>query len=429
MEELQKILEKKEAQRRKNNMKLYPLYMMFGFDLMFYYAINVLFLSQVKNVSDANIMLLSSVFAISSIIVILPISAITSKVGTRKALICGNLINAFSTLLLIIGKNYAVFVFSQILSAMGFAFINISTSPILKESIPHSTDKNKIFGKIYTSSYSKYCIFAAISTIIAGYLYNVDPYIPMFLCMLCSIIAFIIASQMIQFKKEEQEMTLKQSLAQLKNVVKFGVNSKRLKALLLALGLIWGILITFTTYSTTLLKNMEVSPQYIGYILAILEIVKGLASRRANDFHKANKNTSITKILYIISVTYILIGIISKIQIPFLYQIIMLVVSFAVIRSMHGIYTILYNRYLNNFIKTEILPSVYSMQTIVDNIFRTIITYIASGILNFTDIKYAMIIIGILFVVLSSIIVGYMRDRIGLDPLEYDKTDTKYASK
>ncbi len=429
MEELQKILEKKEAQRRKKNMKLYPLYMMFGFDLMFYYAINVLFLSQVKNVSDANIMLLSSVFAISSIIVILPISAITSKVGTRKALIYGNLINAFSTLFLIVGKNYEVFVWSQILSAIAFAFINISTSPILKESIPHSTQKNKIFGKIYTTSYSKYCIFAAISTIVAGYLYNIDPYIPMFLCMLCSIIAFIIASQMIQFKKEEQEMTLKQSLAQLKNVVKFGVNSKRLKALLLALGLIWGILITFTTYSTTLLKNMEVSPQYIGYILAILEIAKGMASRRANDFHNANKNTSITKILYIISITYILIGIVSKIQIPFLYQIIILVVSFAVIRSMHGIYTILYSRYLNNFIKTEILPSVYSMQTIVDNIFRTIITCIASGILNFTDIKYAMIIIGILFVVLSSIIVGYMRDRIGLDPLEYDKKDTKYASK
>ena len=224
-------------------------------------------------------------------------------------------------------------------------------------------------------------------------------------------------------------MSLKQSLSQLKNVVKFGANSKRLKALLLALGLIWGTLITFTTYSTTLLKNIEVSPQYIGYILAILEIAKGMASRRANDFHNANKNTSITKILYTISVTYILIGIISKIQIPFIYQIIILVILFAVIRSMHGIYTILYSRYLNNFIKTEILPSVYSMQTIVDNIFRAIITCIASGILNFADIKYAMLIIGILFVVLSSIIVGYMRDRIGLDPLEYDKTDTKYASK
>lgn len=429
MEELQKILEKKEAQRRKNNMKLYPMYMMFGFDLMFYYAINVLFLAQVKNVSDANIMLLSSVFAISSIIITLPISAITSKIGTRKALIYGNLVNTLSTFLLIAGRNYGAFVFSQILSAIGFAFINISASPILKESIPHSTEKSKIFGKIYTSSYSKYCIFAAISTIIAGYLYNIDPYIPMFLCMLCSIIAFIIASQMVQFKKEEQEMTLKQSLSQLKSVVKFGANSKRLKALLLALGLIWGTLITFTTYSTTLLKNMEVSPQYIGYILAILEISKGIASKKANDFHSVNKNTSIAKILYIISVTYILIGIISKINIPFIYQIIIFVVLFAIIRSMHGIYTILYNRYLNNFIKTEILPSIYSMQTIVDNIFRAIITYIASGILNFTDIKYAMIIIGILFVALTSIVLGYMRDRIGLDPLEYDKTDTKYASK
>ncbi len=429
MEELQKILIKKEAQKRKKNMKLYPLYMMFGYDLMFYYAINVLFLSQVKHVSDANIMLLSSIYAISSIIIILPISAITSKIGTRKALIYGNLLNIFSTLCYIAGNSYIFFILGQVLSALAFGFINISVSPILKESIPQSTEKNKIFDKIYSNAYSKYCIFAAISTIASGYLYNVDPYIPMFLCMLCSVMAFIIASQMEQFKKEEKEVLLKESMAELKNVVVFATKSKRLKALLFSLGLIWGMLATFTTYSTTLLKNMEISAQYIGLILATLEIIKGICSKRANNFHKLNRNTSITKILYIISISYILIGIMANIQIPFMYKIGAIIAIFIVIRGMNGIYTILYSKYLNNFMRTSILPSIYSLQSIIDEIFRCIIAGIASGILNFTNIYSAMIIIGIVFLIFSSIIIGYMRDRLGLNPLEYDKTDTKYASK
>ncbi len=429
MEDIQKILMKKEAQRRKKNMRLYPVYMMFGYDLAFYYAIHILFLSQVKQVSDANIMLLSSVYAISSLIVILPISAVTSKIGTRKALMYGNLLNAISTVCLIIGTDYDIFIWGQILSSLGFAFINISTSPMLKESIPHSTMKDKIFVKHYSNAYSKYCIFAAITTFLSGYLYNIDPYIPMYLCMFCSMIAFIVASQLVQFKKEEQDRTLKESMIRLKDVVQFGIHSKRLKALLLALGLIWGTLITFTTYGTTLLKNMEVSAEWIGGVLAVLELVKAVFSKKANHFHERYKNTSMTKILYTISISYVLIGMIANIQIPFKYQMAMILLLFAIIRGMHGIYTIVYNKYLNNFMKTEVLPSVYSMQSITDNIFRGIITWVASGILNIMNIQYAMLAIGALFVILTSIVHGYMRDRIGLNPLEYDKTDTKYARK
>ncbi len=428
MDELQKILIKKEAQRRKKNMKLYPLYMMFGYDLMFYYAINILFLSEIKHVSDAHIMLLSSMYALSSVILILPISAITSKIRTKKAMMCGNLLNAISTLCIIIGNTYIVFILSQVLSAIAFAFINISVSPMLKETIPQSKEKNKIFGNVYSKSFFRYCIFAALSTIASGYLYKIDPYIPMFLCVLSSILGFVIASNFVQFKKEEKEITLKESFIQLKDVVIFGAKSKRLKALLLALGLIWGILVTFTTYSVTLLKNLEVSPEYIGIILALLEILKGRFSERANAFHDKHRNTSISKILYIISISYIIIGMIANIQIPLVLKISMIIILFFVIRGMHGIYAILYNRYLNNFMQTKVLPSIYSLQSIVDNIFRGVITCIASGVLTLTNIQYATLIMGILFVVLSSIVTGYMRDRIGLNPLEYDSTDTKYAS-
>lgn len=100
MDELENKKKLKETQKRKNNMRLFPYYIMFGNDLLFYYSIYVLFLSEVKQVSDANIVFLSSIYAISTVFVMLTITAI-------------------------------------------------------------------------------FCIFSAISTIASGYLYKIDPYIPM----------------------------------------------------------------------------------------------------------------------------------------------------------------------------------------------------------------------------------------------------------
>lgn len=54
-------------------MKLYPIYQMLGLHYMFYYGISVLFLSQVKGISDTNIVLANSIFVILSIVVQIPI--------------------------------------------------------------------------------------------------------------------------------------------------------------------------------------------------------------------------------------------------------------------------------------------------------------------------------------------------------------------
>ena len=42
--------EKKLAQMRKNNMKLYPIYKMIGLDWIFYYGVEILFLTQITQI-------------------------------------------------------------------------------------------------------------------------------------------------------------------------------------------------------------------------------------------------------------------------------------------------------------------------------------------------------------------------------------------
>lgn len=94
--------------RRKRNMKLYPIYEMIGLDFMFYYGIRVLFLSQIKGITDADIVFASSIYAFFMIIFQVPIAIFVDKVGKRRALVTGNILNALCIflILLFICNNY-----------------------------------------------------------------------------------------------------------------------------------------------------------------------------------------------------------------------------------------------------------------------------------------------------------------------------------
>ena len=60
----QKINKEKERESSKNNMKLYPVYTMFAYDLLFFYGTKVMFFSEIKGFSNSQIMLSSTVYAI-----------------------------------------------------------------------------------------------------------------------------------------------------------------------------------------------------------------------------------------------------------------------------------------------------------------------------------------------------------------------------
>ena len=55
-----KLTEDKKREISKRNMKLYPYYVMFAYDLLFFYGIKVMFLSEVKGILDSQILLSTS---------------------------------------------------------------------------------------------------------------------------------------------------------------------------------------------------------------------------------------------------------------------------------------------------------------------------------------------------------------------------------
>ena len=69
---------------KEKNIRLYPLYKTFAWDLFFYYAIAFLFLTQVKKLTPADVLLTEAAYPIFKILLLVPLTAFIEKRGKRK---------------------------------------------------------------------------------------------------------------------------------------------------------------------------------------------------------------------------------------------------------------------------------------------------------------------------------------------------------
>ena len=274
------------------------------------------------------------------------------------------------------------------------------------------------FLKYIVKGIQNIAIYVLYLLFLHGYFYTVNPYIPVLLCLFFSIFSCIITYNLIDIEiitnDVKKKVTIKDNINDIKTGFKYIITSKRLRALFLMSGLIWGLLSLLSTYQTTLLKNMSVSATYIGLIAAFVQIVTGLTSKKADDYNKKFSNKSLTIMALTISIGAIIIGAATIFDIPLYLQLIIIVFMFTLRHAIKGFYQILKNVYMGNFASTDILPKVISCHTIFTNLFRSAIAYVGSVLLIYNDIQHSTFIIGIVFTFIAILFSLYMKTRIGV---------------
>ena len=414
-----------EVKVRKHNLRLYPKYLMLGYDLLFFYGIRVMFLLDVKGITESQILLAATVYALSMIVMQVPATLLASKIGYKNTAIAGNIFNIIWAILMITFDGFAGLALSQFISGVAFALKFVSEPNLLSTSIPQAPtyQRNEIFSRLDKKGFSRYCIFSAISTIISGFLYDINPYIPIFLCLICVIAATAISFNFYDIQEEESKESFKDYIKDLKKGYKFITKSKRLRALLIMTGAVWGIIVLLDSYQLTLLQDIGATSVQVGFIFAMFELTRGLFSNTALDFNKKFKNKSLTNILLTFAIGFILAGIIAMSQLPFYTKLVIIVVILLIMGAANAIDQILAKKYVNNFASTKILPAIYSSKSICDNIFRTIITLLGSAIVGIYNIDIAMIVMGIFILILTLVLTVYSKDKLGLKPEKYTQKD------
>ena len=128
--------EKETIRKRKQNMKIYSLYRAISCDLIFLYAIDFLFLTQVKHISGADVVLGGAFYGIFMILFQIPASMIVDKIGTKKCMVLANICNSLFMILIIFCENLGMLIFAQFISAICFSLKDIADTTLIQYSIP-----------------------------------------------------------------------------------------------------------------------------------------------------------------------------------------------------------------------------------------------------------------------------------------------------
>lgn len=423
-----KAQEIEQASKRKFNMKMFPIYEMFSYDLLFFYAIRVMFLSQVCGFQNSQIVFLSTIYSIVFVLFQIPVIILTSFIGNKNSALLGNVLNLIYIVVLIITKDYSIMIINEIISAVGFVLKINSEYMVLQESIP-STDnieKNRIFTRIDRKGFTRFCIFSAFASLLSGFLYNVNHYLPLVLCIMCILASIFILFNFYDFGKKSFKMEkkiIKENLRNIKRGYRLTLKSKRLRALFLFVGIILSIGSLLTTYELVLLQFIGVGAGALGILYAIFEVSKGIFARRTFNFEKKFGNRTLKTIIATFAISFILMGVVAIFKIDASLKTGIIVLILLIDAGLIGMSEIINKKYLNNFSNDKISPLIYSSMQTVRGVFRTITTFVGSLILNFTSIDYAFLIFGIILIALSIIVSQYAENKLGLSPEKYTSSD------
>lgn len=421
----------KEIQNRKVNARLYPIYKMISWDLLFYYSIIYLFLTQAKGFSASQVLLAEAVFTSMCLIIQIPVGILVEKIGKKRSLVFANVCMCLFTILLIFLKTYTQLFVAYFLDAIGYVIKCVCETNILYDSLPKGKKRGSLYSTLDGLGASRYYMVDAVTSLIAGYAFVISPYLPIVLCLIGNIISTILASRFKHTQMPdddvEEKTSVKEYLWQLKNAVRFTKKSKRIACLLIFFGLVSGLIYNMTTFRSGILEQIELPAQYFGLVFAISQVAASLCSRMQNLIQKRYKNTTLAHLGIPLTVSCIIIGIfaLGKISNIKTYTIIALFILQGAIK---GVYNVLIYRYLNNFTTKQIRTKLATVRNIVYNLFSIAISLIGAALLHFSNASTAIIIIGISMTIVMILLLDYMKDKVGLKPENYTKDDLKYST-
>lgn len=426
------LTEKKIKMAKEYNRKLYPIYKMFSWDLLFYYSIIFIFFVQVKGFTASEIMFADAFYPISKFIFQVPCVNLVDKFGKRIGIILGNIFVCSSILCVIFCLNLQMLILINLLMSIGYNFKDLCDSNILNDCIEDEPSKSYIFSKIDGKGASSFYYFDAISACFTGFLFVINPYLPIYICFIICIISTLISFNFKIFEtKIIKNNTSKnfEYIKSLKSSYKSILNSPRLRALITFSGFFYGILSLSTTLMSSLFTELSISEQYYGVIFAILIVFSAISSTKQNYFHKKFKNKLLTYFSMIYSLSFIAIGLVGYANFDIHFTILFVLVMISIQYIIKGPYWTLIKRYLNSFTTPKINTKIYSLDTLAGSTIRTLISLFCSWLLGITSTFVTYAILGCVLTVIFIFLLDYMKTRVGLKPEEYTDIDINFANK
>lgn len=269
--------------------KIFPWYSGLSGDLLFWVAIDTLFLTVVKNFNASQIVSLTTISLIVCIMLQMPLLKIIKKIGNTNSIRLGSFLLLLTSMLLTFGNNYIVIVIGKILYEIAFTFQNMA-NVALKNNL-ELQNRSEDYIKVKTKSNTIYATVTMIISFIASVMFNINNYLPMIFCILFCLICFILSFDIIDFSNYNKTENIQSNKKRKK--VKY---SKLIIILIISYGLFYPIVNSgqsngklFIQQELLINFDVEKTALIIGVILCVSRIVRVISNMAFNKIHRKFK--------------------------------------------------------------------------------------------------------------------------------------------
>lgn len=414
-------LEKKNV-----NIKLFPFYKMISWDLLFYYAIIFLYLVQVKNLSAREVLLGDALYNVAIMLFIIPSGKIVDIIGKKNSVIIANISVAISIAIILMMSNFYHLIIAYAVMAFGYSIKAIAENIILYDSIQSSPKRGKIFSMIDGRASSYYYYIDAISSILTGFLYVMNPNIPLILCLITAVISTILACRFQHTSTNAKTKGDNKEKVKLREAFDYVKTSKRIQYLILFYAVFSGLLYVISSLRSSLFEDLNLNAQYFGILYAILQIISGTSARYQNKIQNKFKNETLAVLSIPLTLSCVFIGILGSLKPDnFIFSIIIML--FITQNIIKGPYRSLIVRYLNNFTNKAIRTKLATLESIAYYGVSILFSLTSSWLLGITTTANTLIVIGAITTFLVGTLLYFMKGRVGLQPEQYPVEDLKYS--
>lgn len=418
---------RKISDNKRNNARLYPLYKMFSWDLICFYSIEFLFYTMAKGVTASEVLIINAFYIIFKIVMQIPAVAIADILGKRKGIIIGNILVMLYLIVLIYAPGMIGIIIANAICALGYDIKTIGETNLLYDSVSTKGGEG-LYSKLDSKGGSWYYWLDGIICLTAGYLFKLNHYLPIFICLGFVLIATILSFEfrdIHKVKKADRKSIkgiLKEYITDLRVSTKFIVKSNRMKAYILFGAVFYGLIKVGDTYKGELLVAKGIPEEQFAMIFAIMTILAGVAANLSRKLHKKFRNKTLTVVSMIYSVAFIITGIVTNVLTDYL-AIPIIILMYAALKMCSATWFILKYKYMTNFSEPEMRNRITFTYELISGIIASTISVIGSFILDKLGINLSFLLVGIIGLFSLLFVLEYMKPRFGLKPKQYKKED------
>lgn len=385
-----------ETKKINRSIKIYPIFASFTGDLIFFVPIDTLFLTLVKGLNASQITAMTMVALIICIVFQKVILAIVKKIGNVNSLRLGATMLLIASLVLTFGKSFIAMLLYKSIHELAVMFLNMDEI-ILKNNLKAVNRKDDYF-KIRNKSKIIYAIITLFTALVAGKMFNVNNYLPMYLSIIIYVLvlgtAFLYYESKInneqEIQKEHKKLKITSiifyiilSNAVFYSIIKMGQNNSKL----------------FMQYDFQKFLSVEMVTYYITTIVFISRIARLVGNVIFGKVYLKIKDKMSIVLTICLALAFSLLIIGHFIELAFICKVIIMSLGFFLILAIRDSF----QTYIEDVALTISNKDEQQEIIIKIEVYRRLGTLILSAIFTLILMKYELIVIEFILLSLSII--------------------------